>query len=107
LTDQEPKERIGIRLAADAPTAIMAASPPRRFKVCSAQQKTGGFFLPVRHLFRRLQSAMQNHDVKSRFAPSFDIRTMQSRMTLKRKRRRKTGEKGSRLRGKGERSWSQ
>ena len=61
-------------------------------KACSAQHKSGGFS-PDGHLFRRLQSAIQNHGVKSRFAPSFDTRTMNNLMTLKRKRRRKSGEK--------------
>ena len=65
-------------------------------KACSAQHKSGGFS-PDGHLFRRLQSAIQNHGVKSRFAPSFDTRTMNNLMTLKRKRRRKSGEKGLHL----------
>lgn len=59
-------------------------------KVCSAQHKSGGFS-PDCHLFRRLQSAIQNHGIKSRFASSFDTRTMNNLMTLKRKRRRKSG----------------
>lgn len=38
------------------------------------------------HLFRRLQSTMQNRPVKRRCAAPLDNRTMHSRMTLKRKR---------------------